>query len=58
MFINIITTTTTISLSILALQTVSQQQCGAYVNIVSAGSFLHLWLRRCLKPTVTTATGI
>lgn len=58
MFINIITTTITISLGTLALQTVSQEQCGAYVNMVSAGSFLHLWLRKCLKPTVTTATGI
>jgi len=58
MFINIITTTITVSLGILALQTVSQQQSGAYVSIVSAGSFLHFWLRRCLKPTVTTATGI
>lgn len=58
MFINIITATTTIGLGTLALQTVSQEQCGVYVSMVSAGSFLHLWLRRCLKPTVTTATGI
>lgn len=58
MFINIITTTVTISLGTLALQTVSQEQCDAYVSVVLAGSFLHLWLWRCPKPTVRTATGI
>lgn len=58
MFINIITTTITINLGTLALQTASQEQHGAYVSMVSAGSSLHLCLRRCLKPTVKTAAGI
>lgn len=58
MFIDIITSTITISLGSLAHWTVSQEQCSAHVSMISAGSFLHLCLKRCLKPTVTTATGI
>lgn len=57
MFIDIITSTVTISLGSLAHWTVSQEQCSAHAGMISAASFLHLCFR-CLKPTVATATGI
>lgn len=57
MFIDIITSTVTISLGSLAHPAVSQEQRSAHASMISAGS-LHLCLKRCLKPTATTATGI
>lgn len=58
MFIDIITSTVTISLGSLAHPEVSQEQRSAHASMISAGSLLHLCLKRCLKPTATTATGI
>lgn len=55
MFINIITTTVTISLGTLAMQTVSQEQCGAFASLVSAGSSC---LAQNMPKAVTAATGI